>query len=64
VQHLVSSACGELDGPAAPDGEFGVGVTGRVPPAEVPGYQRYRNGVRGLRARVARLLDAVSGPNP
>jgi hypothetical protein len=65
VQHLVSSACGELGaaGPAA-GGEFGVGVAGRVPPAEVPGNQRSRGGVRGLRDRVARLLDAVSGPNP
>jgi hypothetical protein len=66
VQHLVSSACGELGGPdrpAGPDGgEFGVGVS--VPPAEVTGYQRSRTGVRGLRDRVARLLDAVSGPNP
>jgi len=65
VQHLVSSACGELgvtERPAAPDGgEFGVGVG--VPPAEVPGLQRSRTGVRGLRDRVARLLDAVSGPN-
>jgi hypothetical protein len=26
------------------------------------GYQRYRTGMRGLRDRVARLLDAVSGP--
>jgi hypothetical protein len=63
VQHLVSSACGDLGGterPAADGGEFGV----RVPAAEVPGYQRHRTGVRGLRDRVARLLDAVSGPNP
>ena len=29
-----------------------------------PGYQRYRPGVRGLRDRVAHLLDVVSGPNP
>jgi hypothetical protein len=69
VQHLVSSACGELSGterPASPDGEFGVGVTvaGSVPAAGVPGSQRSRTGVRGLRDRVARLLDAVSGPNP
>ena len=27
-----------------------------------PGHQRYRPGVRGLRDRVARLLDVVSGP--
>jgi hypothetical protein len=72
VQHLVSSACGELGVPersAAPDGEFGVGVgaasaAGHVPPAEVSGSLRYRTGVRGLRDRVARLLDAVSGPHP
>jgi hypothetical protein len=63
VQHLVSSACGELGGTESPEGgEFGVGVS--VPPAEVTGYQRSRTGVRGLRDRVARLLDAVSGPNP
>jgi hypothetical protein len=69
VQHLVSSACGELDGPqgsAAPDGdlgEFGVGVAGAaIPAGEIPGHQRGRTGVRGLRDRVARLLDAVSGP--
>ncbi len=68
AQHLVSSACSELGdraSGAADSGEFGVGVTGvRVPSAETPGYQRYRTGVRGLRDRVARLLDAVSGPNP
>jgi hypothetical protein len=69
AQHLVSAACGELDAagsPAAADGgEFGVARTaGRIPAAEVPGAQRYRTGVRGLRDRVARLLDAVSGPNP
>ena len=29
-----------------------------------PAYQRYRPGVRGLRDRVARLLDVVSGPVP
>jgi hypothetical protein len=65
AQHLVSAACGELgEGPgsAQDGGEFGVGVA--VPTAEIPGYQRYRTGVRGLRDRVARLLDAVSGPNP
>ena len=33
----------------------------RVPPPGT-GYQRHRTGVRGLRDRVARLLDAVSGP--
>jgi hypothetical protein len=68
VQHLVSSACGELDGAGpAEGGEFGVGVggpPGRVPPGKVPGSPRSRSGVRGLRDRVARLLDAVSGPNP
>jgi hypothetical protein len=50
AQHLISAACGEL----GQDGEPGRPGT--------PGYQRYRPGVRGLRDRVARLLDAVSGP--
>jgi hypothetical protein len=65
VQHLVSSACGELGG-APEDGEFGVGIAGGAPRAGGPGNrgQRQRGGVRGLRDRVARLLDAVSGPNP
>jgi hypothetical protein len=64
VQHLVSSACGELGGAR----EFGVGVgqgSGDPgDPAEPGGQPRQRGGVRGLRDRVARLLDAVSGPNP
>jgi hypothetical protein len=52
AQHLISAACGELgrDGSAARPG--------------TPGYQRYRTGVRGLRDRVAHLLDVVSGPTP
>jgi len=33
-----------------------------VPQPGTAGYQRYRPGMRGLRDRVARLLDAVSGP--
>ena len=53
AQHLVSAACGEL----GRDGDFGsVGRPG------TPGYQRYRPGVRGLKDRVAHLLDVVSGP--
>jgi hypothetical protein len=64
VQHLVSSACGELGGAETSErGEFGVGL-GQVPAAGIPSSQRQRGGVRGLRDRVARLLDAVSGPNP
>jgi len=63
VQHLVSSACGEPGDTGRDGGEFGVASAGgRVPQAEVPGYHRNRTGVRGLRDRVARLLDAVSGP--
>jgi hypothetical protein len=54
AQHLISTACGEL----GPDGEPGAGRPG------TPGYQRYRTGVRGLKDRVAHLLDVVSGPNP
>jgi hypothetical protein len=72
AQHLVSAACGELgrDGRTA-DGEFGVAShaapespDGRISQPGMPGYQRYRPGVRGLRDRVAHLLDVVSGPNP
>jgi hypothetical protein len=60
AQHLISSAVGDL---GQPDGEFGVAYgDGRVRHPGMPGYQRYRPGVRGLRDRVARLLDAVSGP--
>jgi hypothetical protein len=56
AQHLVSAACGELG-----RGEPGMAsVSGRP---GTPGYQRYRPGVRGLRDRVAHLLDVVSGPH-
>ena len=55
AQHLISAACGEL----GRDGDFG----GAGRPG-TPGYQRYRPGVRGLKDRVAHLLDVVSGPNP
>ena len=64
AQHLISAACGEL----GRDGEFGVasadGRAGRerTQPG-TPGYQRYRPGVRGLKDRVAHLLDVVSGPS-
>jgi hypothetical protein len=70
AQHLISAACGELgaDGRTA-DREFGVasqaaqpGPDGRAGQPGTPGYQRYRPGVRGLRDRVAHLLDVVSGP--
>jgi hypothetical protein len=66
AQHLISSAVGELDRPEGfADGEFGVAnAYGRFPQPGGPGHQRYRPGVRGLRDRVARLLDTVSGPNP
>jgi hypothetical protein len=68
AQHLVSAACGELGGErAAAGGEFGVaGPAGRPGPPRTPGpgYQRYRPGVRGLKDRVAHLLEVVSGPNP
>jgi hypothetical protein len=59
AQHLVSAACGELgaDRPAGIPGADG--LAGRP---GTPGYQRYRPGVRGLKDRVARLLDVVSGP--
>jgi hypothetical protein len=72
AQHLVSAACGELGtGRRAADGEFGVASQpnsespdGRAGQPVTPGYQRYRPGFRGLRDRVAHLLDVVSGPNP
>jgi hypothetical protein len=65
AQHLISSAVGGLDAPEGfGDGEFGVGSADGRSASGVPGYQRYRPGVRGLRDRVARLLDAVSGPTP
>jgi hypothetical protein len=56
AQHLISAACGEL----GRDGESGVAGVGRP---GTPGYQRYRPGVRGLKDRVAHLLDVVSGPS-
>ncbi len=63
AQHLISSAVGELDRPDGYEGEFGVAaVEGRARLTGTPGDERYRPGVRGLRDRVARLLDAVSGP--
>ena len=44
-------------------GEFGVAsADARIPQPGTTGYQRYRPGMRGLRDRVARLLDVVSGP--
>jgi hypothetical protein len=67
AQHLVSAACGELgsDGRVA-DREFGVAAQAspdsRAGQPGMPGYQRYRPGIRGLRDRVAHLLDVVSGP--
>jgi hypothetical protein len=72
AQHLVSAACGELGaGRRGGDREFGVASQappespdGRTGQPGTPGYQRYRPGVRGLRDRVAHLLDLVSGPNP
>jgi hypothetical protein len=72
AQHLVSAACGELGaGRRVADGEFGVASQavpespdGRAGRPGTPGYQRYRQGVRRLRDRVAHLLDVVSGPNP
>jgi len=65
AQHLISSAVGGLDAPEGfGDGEFGVSSADGRSASGVPGYQRYRPGVRGLRDRVARLLDAVSGPTP
>ena len=65
AQHLVSAACGELgDGVARASQEFGVASPdGRTGGPGVPGYQRYRPGMRGLRDRVAHLLDVVSGPS-
>jgi hypothetical protein len=64
AQHLISAACGEL----GRDRELGVDSTGRRADRErtqpgTPGYQRYRPGVRGLKDRVAHLLDVVSGPS-
>lgn len=64
AQHLISSSVGEIGAAERFErGEFGVASTDtRVPQPGTAGYQRYRPGVRGLRDRVARLLDAVSGP--
>ena len=63
AQHLISSAVGELGAAERIErGEFGVASADARCPAG-PGYPRYRPGVRGLRDRVARLLDAVSGPS-
>jgi hypothetical protein len=76
AQHLISSAVGELGWaqaqrtghPGAGDREFGVASSSpsnpRVAavPHAVPGYPRHRTGMRGLRDRVARLLEVVSGP--
>ena len=72
AQHLISAACGELgDGGAVADREFGVASQALPESTEsrggqpgMPGHQRYRPGVRGLRDRVAHLLDVVSGPTP
>jgi hypothetical protein len=65
AQHLISSAVGGLDQPDDYDSaEFGVAsAEGRLRAPGSPGYQRNRPGVRGLRDRVAKLLDAVSGPS-
>ena len=64
AQHLISSAVGDLGrSEGFGDGEFGVGSPdGSIRRPGVRGYPRYRPGVRGLRDRVARLLDAVTGP--
>jgi hypothetical protein len=77
VQHLISAACGELGAGRGALGEdrneagkeFGVAspaqggaAADRIERTDTPGYQRYRPGVRGLRDRVAHLLDLVSGP--
>ena len=64
AQHLISSSVGEIGAAERFErGEFGVASADtRVPQPGTAGYQRYRPGVRGLRDRVARLLDAVSGP--
>jgi hypothetical protein len=64
AQHLISSSVGEIGAAERFErGEFGVASADtRVPQPGMVGHQRYRPGVRGLRDRVARLLDAVSGP--
>src|SRR5581483_12431875 len=62
AQHLISSSVGEIGAAERIErGDFGVASPdARVPQPGMVGYQRYRPGVRGLRDRVARLLDAVS----
>ena len=62
AQHLISSAVGEIGATERFERtEFGVAsADARIPGPGMP--RRYRPGVRGLRDRVARLLDAVSGP--
>jgi hypothetical protein len=64
AQHLISSAVGEMGAADRFEGsEFGVASAAtRAPQPGIGGHRRYRTGVRGLRDRVARLLDAVSGP--
>ena len=75
AQHLVSAACGDLGENEMREysvaGQFGPATARRLAGASAPGngyhipYQtggRYRPGVRGLRDRVAHLLDTVSGP--
>jgi hypothetical protein len=74
AQHLVSAACGDLGENEMREfnvaSEFGLATTRRLAgPQPSNGYHvpsqgngRYRPGVRGLRDRVARLLDTVSGP--
>jgi hypothetical protein len=78
AQHLITAACGDLGEADREQtrefnvaGEWGLaskilaGVGSSPSGSYYPGYQgstRYRPGVRGLRDRVARLLDTVSGP--
>ncbi len=67
AQHLISSSVGEIGADPSAErferGEFGVAsADARMPQPGPAGHQRHRPGVRGLRDRVARLLDAVSGP--
>jgi hypothetical protein len=75
AQHLVSAACGDLGENEMREysvaGQFGLATASRLASGSADGngyhvpYQgngRYRPGVRGLRDRVARLLDTVSGP--
>ena len=73
AQHLISSSVGEIGeaeryergvrGEHDERAEFGVAsADARLRQPGTAGHQRYRSGMRGLRDRVARLLDAVSGP--